>query len=301
VPLPSKKALILLGSLLFGFILAAMIIFIRELFSRKLEDPSYVEEYLNLPIYAIIPHSKNQEKLVRAAKRKLPGEGSFVLAERNAKDLAIEGIRSLRTTLQFALNEAKNNIIGITGSSPNIGKSFVSVNLAYVLADAGKRVLLIDADMRKGKIQAYFSDKKESGLAEILGGDVGFKQALQTINDKIDFIATGHYPKNPSELLISGKFTDFLTEVSKSYDVVLIDTPPVLAVTDAVIITKQAGINLLVVGSGKEELKEVEHAVKRLQKNKVEINGLVYNNIQKKEKSYGYYEYNYYYDYDGGR
>lgn len=296
VQLPSKKQLILLGSILFGFVLAGGIIFIRKLFSHGVTDPDYIEDQLGISIYAIIPHSPAQEKITKEVRRKLPGMKSFILANRNPKDLAIEGLRSLRTTLQFAVAEAKNNIIGITGASPSIGKSFISTNLAFLLADTGKTVLLIDADMRKGRIHEYLSKRHDPGLAEILEEKMSFDAVKQTVSDKIDFIATGKYPHNPSELLMREHIGKFLNEVSARYDIVLVDTPPVLAVTDSTILMQHVGTNLMVVGSGKETLSEISHAIKRTKKNQITIQGLIFNNMVKQKHAYGYYNY-YYYDY----
>ncbi|OGT09895.1 MAG: hypothetical protein A2X77_04825 [Gammaproteobacteria bacterium GWE2_42_36] len=292
--MPSKKMIIMLGGIIGGFILSIMVIIIRLLFVRKMDEPDYVEEQLGISIYAIIPHSLAQEKIAKEIRRKIPGINSFVLAKRHPKDLAMEGLRSLRTTLQFAVAEAKNNILAITGASPSIGKSFVTTNLAFLLADTGKTVLLIDSDMRKGKIHEQLSKRHAPGLADLLEGQLSFDEVKQPISDKIDFLSTGKYPSNPSELLMKDHIEKFLSEVSARYDIVLIDTPPVLAVTDSVILMQYAGTNLMVIGSGQETLSEISHAVKRIKKNQVTIHGLVFNNVAKQKHAYGYY---YYYDY----
>lgn len=297
----SMKPLILLGSVLFGFILAMMLVFLRKMCSHTIGDPDYIEDQLGLSIYAIVPFSKYQGKLTREMKRNIPGAGPFILADRFPKDLAIEGLRSLRTTLQFLLAESRNKIISITGSSPSIGKSFLSANLAYLLMEGGKRVLLIDADMRKGKIFRYWAKKNKPGLAELLDEKTEFKEAVQTIkSDQLDFISTGIYPHNPSELLLKDHLKQLLDKLSDRYDIILLDTPPILAVSDSILVCRQAGVNLMVIGSGKEHLKEVEHAVKRCKKNQIEINGLILNDVIQKRKAHGYYgyQYNYYYDYE---
>lgn len=298
LPLPSYKLFILLGGVFFGFIFAAMIVFVRKMLDNSMRDPDYIEEKTGIPSYAIVPHSKRQEQIIKAMKRGLAWRNkSFILAEKYPKDAAIEGIRSLRTSMQFALMEAENNIVSIMGTSPNIGKSFVSLNLGYLLADSGKKVLLIDADLRKGKLHKYLSLLQAPGLAEILHEDLAFEKGKHVIRkDGFDFIACGNYPKNPSELLLSADFTKLLDKLSNQYDIVIIDTPPVLAVTDSVIIAKQTGVNLFIVGFGKESFTELNHAVKRVKKNSINIDGLVLNNISRASQSYG--SYNYYYQYD---
>ncbi|MCL5260303.1 MAG: polysaccharide biosynthesis tyrosine autokinase [Gammaproteobacteria bacterium] len=305
IKLPSKTVSSILTGLIFGFILAVVIVFLRRALSKGIENPDYIEERLGIPLYAIIPFSRRQEQLGHEMKRKIPGRGPFVLAAISSKDLAIEGLRSLRTTLQFATQEAHNNVISILGSSPGIGKSFVSLNLAYVFADSGKKVLLIDADMRKGKINKYVCVTNVPGFAELLAGSATTEQAKRVLKqDQIDFIPTGKYPTNPAELLFSEKFKIIIEELKSHYDIVLIDTPPVLAVTDSILISKYSGSNVLVLGSGSEELPSVEHAVKRLKKSNVKVDGFVFNSSKELQHSYGYgygnygyYNY-YYYDYN---
>ena len=302
VPLPSRKLLILIGSLLLGFVLAVLIVFIRKMFEHGAGDPDYVEQQLGISAYAIIPYSKRQEDLARNMAKGVADSGPFILADVYPRDLSIEGLRSLRTLLQFSLLEAKNNIISVMGAAPSIGKSFVSANLAYVLADSGKSVLLIDADMRKGKMGRYLSQESAPGLAELLQGATTLDRAIHTVKPgQVDFIPAGKYPKNPSELLLTETFGQVLKVFSSRYDVVIIDTPPVLAVTDGVVVGKYSDTNLFVIGSKKDSLKEIEHSISRLSKNNVAVSGLIFNSTTESRHaygSYGSYRYNYYYDYE---
>lgn len=306
VELPSKRPVILFGSLILGFIIATIIIFLRQALNRGVNDPDYIEERLGIPMYAIIPHSKRQMELAHEMKRKIPGGGPYVLAAVNQKDLALEGLRSLRTTLQFGLQDAKNNIISILGSSPSIGKSFTSTNLAYIFSDSGKKVLLIDADMRRGRIASYVSHSNSPGLADLLTHQTTFAKVCRVLKpDSLDFVPTGKYPTNPSELLFGDTFKNLLEELSPKYDVIIVDTPPILAVTDGILIAKLAAINLLLLGFGLDNLRGLEHTVKRIYKNDIKINGLIFNNTKDAKqgyygKYYGRYGYSYnyyYYDY----
>ena len=293
--LPRKRILITILSLIFGFMLAVVIIFLRLLFSHSVDDPDYIEERLKVPAFAVIPYSKKQAMLFRNMERKIPGTGPFVLAQVHPKDMAIEGVRSLRTILQFALHESKNNIISILGANPNVGKSFVALNLSYVLSDSGKNVLLVDADLRKGKLKNYVSKKALFGLSDILMNKCSLDDAIVELQpQKLSFISSGKYPRNPSELLLSQDFETFMKEASSRYDVVIIDTSPILAVTDGILVARHAGINLLVCTS-KDHLKELEHTVQRVRKNRLELNGLIINNKVQTQSRYGHY--NYYYDY----
>ena len=177
------------------------------------------------------------------------------MALENKDDLAIESLRSLRTTLHFAFLEAQNNIIMITGPSPGVGKTFVSINLATVLADAGKKILLIDGDLRKGFINKILGRQQRTGLIRIYFKHNQIGPDLDVAIHKIpmanfDFIATGSIPPNPSELLLHERFGIFLENISKHYDHVIIDSPPILAVTDAAIIGRMASATLMVIKSG---------------------------------------------------
>jgi len=198
--------------------------------------------------------------------------------------------------------EAKNNIVSIMGVAPGVGKSFVSANFAYLLANAGKKILLIDGDIRKGHLKDYFKVGACLGLSELVLGSCTFEQAvIQSQYDNLDFLATGAYPPNPSELLMTERFKQVLETAAKRYDLVIIDTAPILAVTDAALIGQHAGTNFMVLASNAHEVSEIELALKRVSANGVKINGVVFN-FNRKEKnlhSYGYgYRYNYQYKYD---
>lgn len=293
-PLPVHRSFILLVSIMAGFMIAIFILFLRKLSQKGLGDPAMVEEQLGITAFAIIPYSKQQSDIQRNIQ--LNSKKVSILSYNNPKDISVEAIRSLRTVLQFSLMTAKNNVIGILGASPNIGKSFVSVNLAQVLVDSGKRVLLIDADMRKGKICQYFGLQPAPGLSELLSNKSQIENVTNNINDSFDFIATGKYPVNPSELLLNNKLQNELEKLSALYDLIVIDTAPVLAVTDGIIIAKLAATNLMVIGAESDNIKELTLATNRIKKNGIEIDGLVFNSKNRSKKSSG--QYNYYYAYE---
>jgi tyrosine-protein kinase Etk/Wzc len=212
----------------------------------------------------------------------------------NKDDLAIESLRSLRTTLHFAFLEAQNNIIMITGPSPGVGKTFVSINLAAVLADAGKKILLIDGDMRKGFINKVLGVERENGLSELVSntGSDGVSKWDKAIHRipiaNLDFIPTGTIPPNPSELLLHERFGHLLASISKNYDHVIIDSPPILAVTDAAIIGRLASATLMVVKAGQHPMRELEQSVKRLSQAGVNLKGVVFNDLPELSSRYGY-------------
>ncbi len=291
-PVKPKKALIAVLATLLGGMLGMGMVFVRDMLRQGVKTPEEVEAKTGLPVYATIPDSEQLKLLERNARKS--GRGDFLLARSAPKDLAIESLRSLRTNLAFALMEAPNNRIMITGPSPGVGKSFVSANLAELLAETGKKVLLIGADLRKGHLHKNFGLPGDKGLADML-----VDPALNTIvpaGENLHMIAGGKYPPNPSELLMSPNFTQLLEKVSAQYDVVIIDTPPVLAVTDAAIIGEQCGTTFMVVRAELNPAREIDYATKRLQQAGVNVRGAVLNGLVKTSSrygNYGYYQYSY--------
>lgn len=221
-PVKPKKALIAVLATLLGGMLGMGLVFVRDMLRQGVKTPEEVEAKTGLPVYATIPDSEQLKLLERNARKS--GAGGFLLARAAPKDLAVESLRSLRTNLSFALMEAPNNRIMITGPSPGVGKSFVSSNLAELLAETGKKVLLTGADLRKGHLYKIFGEKGEKGLADMLV-DPNLN-AIFTAGNNLDLLSGGGYPPNPSELLMSPNFTQLLDKVSAQYDVVIIDTPP---------------------------------------------------------------------------
>ena len=301
-PIKPKKALIVAVSLILGLILGIASAFIRKSLHRGVADPDLIEKQLNIPVYATIPHSASQAKInIRLKKNHKREENELsILALENKDDLAIESLRSLRTTLHFAFLEAQNNIIMITGPSPGVGKSFVSINLATVLADAGKKILLIDGDLRKGFINKSLGVSREQGLSEFISNTITLDKAIHKIPvANFDFISTGSIPPNPSELLLHERFSIFLESISKRYDHVIIDSPPILAVTDAAIIGRMASATLMVIRAGQHPMRELEQSTKRLLQAGVDIKGIVFNDVPESSSSYGYgygryvYQYSY--------
>ncbi len=284
-------------SLILGLILGIALAFTRKSLDQGVEDPDLIERETGLPVYATVPHSPAQAELAQALRKR--GASVPVLAVSHPDDLAVEAMRSLRTSLQFALAESGGNVIAITGPSPGIGKSFVSVNLAHILANVGKRVLLIDADMRKGRMHNYFGVEKEPGLSDVIRGTTAEKDAIRkTTAENLHFLAMGDRPPNPSELLSSDRFEQFVAWASREYDLVVIDTAPILAVTDAAIACRAASTTLLVLRAGQHPLREIAVSVKRMVQNGVEPRAIVVNDVMPKAAGYAYSKYGYHYHYE---
>ncbi len=302
VPVKPKKLRLAFLSVLLGLVLGVTVAFVRKRLNHGLEDPDLVERKFGIPVYASVPHSQKQDGLVLPGKKKETEKYTKLLGLEDPKDLAIESLRSLRTSMQFALLDAKNNIVAISGPSPGIGKSFVSANLAYVVADGGKRTLLIDGDMRKGHLHEYFGMQRTHGLSGVISGAVSLDEAIrETGVPNLQFIPAGIIPPNPAELLMTERFKSTIEELAKKCDLVIIDTPPVLAVTDAAIIGRLAGTHFLTIKSGLHPAREIEQTLKRLIQNGIKPQGFIFNNVPLRARGYGlgrYGKYGYHYQYE---
>lgn len=296
-PVAPKKILIVIGGIIFGLIVSVAIIALRVFLRRGIESPEQLE-VLGINVYASIPVSetfaKNITKGLKSNKKKSVEYDEF-LAIQNPADLAIEAIRGLRTSLHFAMMEARNNILMISGASPNVGKTFVSSNLAAIISQTGKKVLFLDADLRKGYTHKLFNVSNENGLSDYLAGKVDIKNCVKQIKTAgFDFISRGMVPPNPAELLMHSRFQNLLSWASDNYDLVIVDAPPILAVTDAAIIGNYAGTTLLVARFEQNTVKEIEVSAKRFEQSGVMIKGCILNGVVKKASSYYGYGYSHY-------
>jgi tyrosine-protein kinase Etk/Wzc len=298
-PVWPKKGMIVFSGLLLGLAFGAGAASAKRALHRGVDDPEQLEQSLGLPVYATIPHSAKIERRVRANKRRdihtIP-----LLSTVDPKDMALESLRSLRTSLQFALADARANVLLVAGLRPGVGKSFVAANLAQVVGAAGKRVLVVDGDMRRGVLHSYFGFERGPGLSEVASGGVPVEQAVRPTDvENVSVITTGTLPPNPSELLLGDRFRKAIEWCAKSFDLVFIDAPPILAVTDASIIGGSVGVSLLVLKAGVHPAREIALGISRFEKNGVRVHGAVLNDMSQGTGAYAYgrYGYNYHYEY----
>lgn len=296
-PVKPKKAIIILLGIIFGGMFSVGLVLLRILLRRGIESPEQLEE-IGINVYASIPVAEafSQKTLQKTGwLRKENDEIQGFLAIENPADIAIEAIRGLRTSLHFAMMEARNNVLMISGASPNAGKTFVSTNLATIIGQTGKRVLLIDTDMRKGYTHKLFNVSNENGLSDFLSGKVEIGKVVKKLEiTGFDFVSRGMAPPNPAELLMHRRFGELITWASQNYDIVILDTPPILAVTDAAIIGHYAGTTLLVARFEENSVKELEVSFKRFEQSGVSVKGCILNGIVKKASSHYGYGYNHY-------
>lgn len=290
---PAKIAV----SAFLGLIASLAVVWLKRSLRVVIEDPEIIESQLGLPVYATIPHSEDEVALFSRTRKGKAGE---LLAVSKPEDDAIESLRGLRTTIHFALMGAGHNSILITGSSPGLGKSFISKNLGAVLAQAGARVVIIDADLRRGHINKEFGLRREGGVSEYVAGTVKMEDIVKpTAVPNLWVVTTGQIPPNPSELLMHLRFEQMLQQLGEQFDTLIIDAPPILAVSDAAIIGRMAGATLMVARAGHHPISELEQAVKRLNNAGVHVKGFVFNdlNTDRQRYRYGYKGYVYRYSY----
>jgi tyrosine-protein kinase Etk/Wzc len=293
---PMKKVIVLLAALV-GLLLASATVFLRQAFYRGVDNPEVIEN-LGMPVYASLPFSRQQERMDKSSQSRSESKDPRLLSVNAPTELAIEALRSLRTSLHFAMLEARNNVLMISSPTPGVGKSFVSSNLAVIIAQTGKRVLLIDADMRKGYLHKMFNLTPKHGLSDTLAARLKSNEVINhTEVRNLDFISCGFAAPNPSELLMHDNFNKLIADLSPLYDLVIIDTPPILAVTDAALVGRQSGTCLLVTRFGVSTAKEIEASKRRLMHNGILIKGAIFNGVLRKASTADYDCAAYGYDY----
>ena len=276
-----KKPIIVSVSTLAGIVVAMAYIIIRFMLNAALKSPEALEER-GLKIFGAIDKSRHQAKLNRQKSR--TGE-LRLLAATNPDDLAVEALRAVRTNLSHTLSTADNNIVMITSAGDGVGKSFIAQNIAALWAQSGHKTLLIDADLRRGKLHQSFGLTVNQGLAEHLAGKAEFDDICrQSKIDNLSFIGRGEISINPSELLMSNGFAKFCQKHNQDYDYIIIDTPSILTVTDAAIIGKLAATSMMVVGKNISQMKQIDLATQRLDLAGVTISGYIFNDPQKNKK-----------------
>ena len=288
---PQRMQILAISAVL-GLLLGVGLAFLYNSLRPGIKDPADIESVTGLHVFATVPHSAEQDKLSKLIKSQ--EVGNHLLATLFPDDACVESLRSLRTALQFAMLDARNNLVLFTGPTPGIGKSFTCANFAAVLASCGKRVLLIDADMRKGHIHQFFGLKRGQGLSELITGSRSLSEVLQhAVLPNLDLITTGVMPPNPGELLMSPATTQLLQTLSLQYDLILIDTPPVLAVSDTEVLAPHAGTVFVVARAEVTSLGELQETAKRLGQSGVQIKGVVFNDLNATHQRYGGYGYKY--------
>ena len=312
---PKKLQIIILATLL-GAMLGTMLVLLKNMLRNVVKDPERIEAKTGVPVVATIPRSPLLTRLRR--NKKAPNR---LLAYVDNNSLSYEAIKSLRTNLMFGMPVQgragqRAKVILITGESPGVGKSFISSNLTEVFAQLDKKVLIIDADMRLGELHRMFSMSQDNGLADYLSQDtthlskdnseVSKVITTQDANslasfihptgiDNIDFMPRGQHPRNPASLLANGSFDHLMTELNLHYDYIIIDSPPILAASDAMILAQHADKVLMVTRYDDSIEGQLVYAVNQMNKANIKVDGIILNDVQQGIMSKYSYHYSYAY------
>ena len=270
---------------LIGLLTGLVLAFLRNGSKQGVKHPIEIEQRMGLRVFSTIPFSKIQAKKVNKIGSRTIGRN--ILALTSPDEPAIENLRSLRTALQFAMLDAAAPIVLVTGPTLGSGKSFISSNLAAVMGAANKKVLLIDADLRKGHLHQYFGVVKGHGFSDVLSGSVKLEDALhQKIAPNVDFLSAGTIPTNPAELLMTDATGQLLQVAGKYYDLVIVCSAPVLAVSDAAILAPMVGAVFLVARAEDTSLGELHESGKRLSQNGAVVKGVIFNGLTTTKSRY---------------
>ena len=281
---PSVLSLVAVAGML-GLIAGLVLAFLRNGARRGIKHSVEIEQQVGLRVFSTIPFSKIQAK--RTKKIGSRSIGRNILAMASPDEPAIENLRSLRTALQFAMLDVAAPVVLVTGPTSGSGKSFISSNLAAVMGAANKKVLLIDADLRKGHLHQYFGVVKGHGFSDVLSGSVKLEDALhQKIAPNVDFLSAGTIPSNPAELLMTDATGQLLQVAGKYYDLVIVCSAPVLAVSDAAILAPMAGAVFLVARAEDTSLGELHESGKRLSQNGAVVKGVIFNGLTTTKSRY---------------
>ena len=300
VPVKPKKQIILLAGFAIALVLSSLAVFLVEFFDTKFKNFKDVETISQKPLLGIIPRFQQPDGV---------NFKEIAFEDRSGKSLAVEAFRSLRTNLKLSNPDSKLKVMLVTSSIPHEGKTVVSSNLAVSYSVAGKKVLLIDADMRKPRVHKVWGLKNEQGLSTLIVGEHSLDDVLnKNVYEGLDIITAGMIPPNPAELLESTRFADILKEFSEKYDVVIIDTPPLSPVSDAATIAPLTDGIILAVNIANTPRDVFKAVIMGITKPGVTLLGVVVNNLdfkqEKKFKSYyggysyyhsSYYKSHYYY------
>ena len=212
----------------------------------------------------------------------------FVM-EKAPKSIDAEAYRSLRSNIEYSSFDDEYRVIVVTSSVPGEGKSTTSGNLAIALAQSGNSVLLVDCDMRKPSIHKMFKISNAAGTAELLLRKKLFEEVANNYNENLTIITAGKIPPNPSEMLASRAMTAFIEEMKKEFKYIILDTPPLQAVTDAQVLSTKADGVLLVVRAGSTKREMVFNSVDLIKKVQGKVIGTVLNGVENKKNNYYYY------------
>ncbi|VBB13678.1 polysaccharide biosynthesis tyrosine autokinase [Burkholderia stabilis] len=286
MPVGPHRGVAVIALLLVGMLAGAGFVVVRQRIVGTIGDAEEIEWSTGLPVLATVPHSPATARAEPHAKA-----GRRDARQPVPQDAALESLRNFRAALQLSMPDAPNRVVLISGPTTGVGKSFVAANLASLVGAAKRRVLLIDADLRKGSLHERFRYSRAPGLSDVVAGTHGLDEAIKRdVAPGLDFMAMGNVVPDPGELLLQPALAEMIERVASRYDLVMIDGPPLLPVADALILGRLAGTVFLVARSGVTTLTALDESARRLEHAHIDVRGVILNDYK---GSPGRYDYDY--------
>jgi capsular exopolysaccharide synthesis family protein len=276
---PNRKRNILLGIImgLFGGVGLALFL---EYLDNTIKTPDDIEERYNLPVLTTISKVKDKTKTLY---KLVLDEPSSALAE---------SFKSLRASIMLSSSDSPPKTILITSMAPKDGKTTIASNLAMAIAGSGSKVLIIDCDLRRPMLHQVFGLENKKGLSTFIAGTSGIKIIREGMPENLSLITSGPIPPNPSELMISKRLKDLIRSLKNKFDFIIFDTPPIISVSDTLIISKIVDASLIVIRFGKTTYEMMSHGMKQMAGIEAKVIGTVINAVDEKKSGYYYYHYN---------
>ncbi|KAB0643694.1 polysaccharide biosynthesis tyrosine autokinase [Burkholderia latens] len=273
-PIGPHRAVAAASLLMVGLLAGAAIVIARQRVVGTIGDAEEIEWATGLPVFATVPHSAAAAPRLDAGRR-VPRRST---ARVDTHDAALESLRNFRASLQLSMPAAPNPVVLISGPTTGVGKSFVAANIASLVGAAKRRVLLIDADLRKGSLHDRFRYSRAAGLSDVVAGTHTLDEAIRRgVAPGLDFMAMGNVVPDPGQLLLQPALAELIGQVASRYDMVVLDAPPLLPVADALVLGRLAGTVFLVVRSGVTTLTELDESARRLEHAQIGVRGVILN------------------------
>lgn len=287
-PFGPHRGVAVIALLMVGLLAGAAIVIVRQRFVGTIGDAEEIEWTTGLPVFATVPHSPTAAQAEPRAKAAGRGKRTS-MAPVAVQDAALESLRNFRAALQLSMPEASNRIVLISGPTTGVGKSFVAANIASLVGAAKRRVLLIDADLRKGALHERFRYSRAPGLSDVVAGTHRYDQAIKRdVVPGLDFMAMGNVVPDPGELLLQPALAELIEQMASRYDMVVIDAPPLLSAADALVLGRLAGTVFLVARSGVTTLTELDESARRLEHAHIDVRGVILNDYKGAPGRYDY-------------
>ncbi len=289
----------LIGALA-GFLISVLVVLLIDFFDNRIKESADIEEKTSKPVIGEISSIGERKKKDKNSTQKEIDHSARTLLDDKIPFYIKEAYKALRANFVFSMAATKKNVVAISSANPGEGKSTTTANIALSLAQTGKKILLIDADMRKPVQHLTFKLKNKKGLSDVLANIRKIEEVVQKSHiENLYVLTSGPKPPNPSELLSSESFGEMMDKLSKEYDYVIIDTPPVNVVSDAMTISDYIAGIVLVIRHNFTRYEDMNRAIKQIQLADSDILGFVLNDIERKQRG-GYYKSYYYKKYGKG-